>query len=111
MTDQLSTVAAGVSAIASSILGAKVLPLLAQIPNAPPMPQWMTWLLGPLGALIGMIFAVWWLAGRLNRAEAKADKREEERDADRKTLIQVVEQNSTVIREVTEAINKIRNRE
>jgi len=110
MTDQLSTAAAGVSAIASSIFGAKLLPLLAQTTNAP-MPQWMTWLLGPLGALIGMIFAVWWLAGRLNRAELKADKREEERDADRKNLIQIVEQNSMVIKEVTEVIGKIKNRE
>jgi len=109
MTDQLSTTAAGVSAIASSILGSKVLPLLAQVSNAP-MPQWMAWLLGPLGALIGMIFAVWWLAGRLNRAELKADQREAERDADRKTLITVVEQNSAVIRQVTDTINEIRNR-
>lgn len=109
MTDQLSTTAAGVSAMASSIFGAKLLPMLAQATNAP-MPQWMGWLLGPLGALIGMIFAVWWLAGRLNRAELKADKREEERDADRKTLITVVEQNSAVIREVSDAINKIRDR-
>ena len=109
MTDQLSTTAAGVSAIASSILGSKVLPLLGQVANVP-MPEWMTWLLGPLGALIGMIFAVWWLAGRLNRAELKADQREAEHDTDRKTLITVVEQNSAVIRQVTETINEIRNR-
>lgn len=106
MNDQLFTTAAGVSTIASSVFGAKILPLIANA-TSPEMPQWMGWLLGPLGALIGMIFAVWWLAGRLNKAEEKADKREDERDSDRKTLISVVEQNSAVIREVKEAISKI----
>jgi len=53
-----------------------------------------------------MIFAVWWLAGRLNKAEAKADKREDERDSDRKSMITIVEQNSQVIREVKEVIGK-----
>lgn len=67
---------------------------------SPDMPEWMKWILGPLGALVGMIFAVWWLSNRLNKAEAKADKREDERDVDRKTLITVLEQNSSVLRDV-----------
>lgn len=105
MTDHLATTAAGIAIIGSTTLGAKVGGSLATAAGAE-MPAWMGVFLGPLGALAGMIFAVWWLAGRLNKAEEKADKREAERDADRKNLITVVEQNSQVIREVKEVIHK-----
>lgn len=105
MTDHLATTAAGIAIIASTTLGAKAGRLVANVAGEE-MPEWMGIFLGPLGALAGMIFAVWWLAGRLNKAEEKADKREAEREADRKNLIIVVEQNSQVIREVREVIGK-----
>jgi hypothetical protein len=107
MTDHLATTAAAVAIIGSTTLGAKVGSSLATVAGEG-APAWMGIFLGPLGALAGMIFAVWWLAGRLNKAEEKADKREAERDADRKSLITVVEQNSQVIREVKEVIHKCR---
>lgn len=107
MTDHLATTAAAVAILGSSTLGAKVGASVATATGTE-APAWMGIFLGPLGALVGMIFAVWWLAGRLNRAEEKADKREEERDLDRKTLITVVEQNSAVIKEVKEVIGKCR---
>lgn len=74
---------------------------MAAIQVAPSeLPPWMQWLLGPLGALVGMLFAIWWLSQRLNKAEVKADAREVERDQDRKALIIVLEQNSSVLRDV-----------
>ena len=108
MTVQLSAAAAGISTFAASLLGSKILPYLADVSQAE-MPQWMTWMLGPLGALIGMIFAVWWLAGRLNRAEIKADARESARDADRVAVLTALIENTAVIREVKEVIGKCKN--
>jgi hypothetical protein len=44
----------------------------------------------------------------LDKAEAKADKREDERDADRKSLITVVEQNSNVLRNASEILGNVK---
>jgi hypothetical protein len=49
---------------------------------------------------------LWWMKTRLDKAEAKADKRDEERDQDRKTLITVVEQNSHLLRDVKEHLGQ-----
>ncbi len=115
MTPQFEAIAATLVAAAGTFLGSKVLPLIANA-AATEMPEWMKWLLGPLGALIGMIVAVWWLSARLNKAEAKADKRDDERDADRKTLILTLEQNrvslesnSNFTREATDVMREVRD--
>ncbi len=110
MTDQLATTAAGVVILASTTFGSKFAPAIASA-TGNEIPPWMGVFLGPLGALAAMLFAVWWLAGRLNKAEAKADKREDERDADRKSMITIVEQNSQVIREVKEVIGKCKGQQ
>lgn len=108
MTDQLATTAAGVVVLSSTALGSKVFPAIATATGME-IPAWTSVFLGPLGALAAMLFAVWWLAGRLNKAEAKADKREDERDADRKSMIIIIEQNSQVIKEVKEVIGKCKS--
>lgn len=77
------------------------MPLLA---DAVAMPDWLSMLLGPLGALVGLIIAIKWLAGRLDKSEEKYDEREKERDDDRKTLILLVEQNGQVLKEVTKTL-------
>lgn len=107
MTHQLETITAGISTFASAVLGSQIFSALA---DAAPdqMPGWMKWLLGPLGALVGMILAIYWLSRRLDKAEIKADVREQERDNDRKTLITALVENSQVIREVKEVINKFK---
>jgi hypothetical protein len=46
------------------------------------------------------------MAQRLNRAESRFEERDHERDADRRSLILVVEQNSQALREVTGVISK-----
>lgn len=117
MTPLLETSTTAVSATMSAILGAQVfkgashfLADTAQIP----MPEWVQWLVGPVGALVGLVLALRWMAGRLNKAEEKIDRRENERDDDRKRLIEVLSENSRVISENSrvsaEVISILKNR-
>jgi hypothetical protein len=100
MTSQIETIYAGIATAVSAVIGSKVMTITAIQVSPNELPPWMQWLLGPLGALVGMLFAIWWLSQRLNKAEEKADARELERDQDRKALIIVLEQNSSVLRDV-----------
>ena len=81
--------------------------MLAEID--PSMPDWIKLLLGPMGALIGLIVALWWMVQRLNKAEKRFEERDKERDADRRALILVVEQNSQALREVGTVITRYKN--
>lgn len=95
----------GLTAIVAGIVGSQALPdMLSQVPA----PDWIQQLQGPFGALIGLALGLWWMSKRLDKAEAKADKREDERDADRKSLITVVEQNSNVLRSATEILSTVK---
>ena len=96
----------GLTAIVAGIIGSQALPdMLSQIPA----PDWIQQLQGPFGALIGLALGLWWMSKRLDKAEAKADKREDERDADRKSLLTVVEQNSNVLRSATEMLGSVKD--
>lgn len=96
----------GLTAIVAGIVGSQAIPdMLSQIPA----PDWVQQLQGPFGALIGLALGLWWMSKRLDKAEAKADKREDERDADRKSLITIVEQNSNVLRSATEIISSVKD--
>ena len=96
----------GLTAIVAGIVGFRALPdMLSQIPA----PDWVQQLQGPFGALIGLALGLWWMSKRLDKAEAKADKREDERDADRKSLITIVEQNSNVLRSATEILSSVKD--
>ena len=96
----------GLAAIVAGVIGSQALPdMLSQIPA----PDWVQQLQGPFGALIGLALGLWWMSKRLDKAEAKADKREDERDADRKSLITVVEQNSNVLRSATEMLGSVKD--
>ena len=96
----------GLTAIVAGVIGSQALPdMLSQIPA----PDWVQQLQGPFGALIGLALGLWWMSKRLDKAEAKADKREDERDADRKSLITVVEQNSNVLRSATEMLGSVKD--
>lgn len=111
MTQHLDSIAGFVSTVTAAIVGAVSMPAVAQIATGESLPPWATWVLGPLGALVGMMFAIRWLTARLDKQEQKFDAREAERDADRKTLIGVLaqnsltlEQNSTIMREVKDVL-------
>ena len=61
--------------------GVKVGNALADASVGGAVPDWSRYLLGPLGALVGMVVAVWWLAKRLNRVEEQARKDQEARQS------------------------------
>lgn len=83
MTNQLETVITGFIAVAASAMGSKTARMIADVTNAP-MPDWMTWLVGPLGALVGLIIALKWMSARLDKAEQKADQKEQARDKEQR---------------------------
>lgn len=102
MTALLETSTIVISATISAFLGSKMFragsTMVADIAQVP-LPDWVQWVVGPAGALVGLILALRWLANRLNKAEEKIDRRENERDEDRKRLIEVLSENSRVISE------------
>ena len=90
MITNIETAASGFIAVSASLLGSKTTRMIADVTNAP-MPDWMTWLVGPLGALVGLVIALKWMSARLDRTEAKAEakeleakKKEAERDKESK---------------------------
>lgn len=105
MTTHLDTAFAGLAAIGAPLLGNKAGALIAQVTNEA-LPAWLSPLLGPVGAVVCLIIALRWMAGRLQKAEDKYDAREGERDSDRKALITVVEQNSQALRDFRDVLKK-----
>ena len=103
MTHIIDNLTSSIAVIVAGIFGSKVSAFVADIAAEivqVPMPAWMAGLQGSFGALIGLAIGLVWMSKRLDKTEAKADAREAERDADRKNLITVIEQNSTVLRDV-----------
>lgn len=109
MTQHLDSIAGFVSTVTGAIFGAVSMPAIAQIATGESLPPWATWVLGPLGALVGMMFAIRWLTKRLDAQEQKFDSREAERDADRKTLITVLTQNSITLEKNSEVMSAVKS--
>lgn len=105
MTTQIDTLSAGAITLFATAFGYRAPTLLADV-IAMPLPGWAQMVLGPVGAVACLIVALRWMAARLNRAESRFEERDVERDADRRSLILVVEQNSQALREVTGVIAK-----
>jgi hypothetical protein len=80
MQPHIETFAAAGSTLLSAVAGSK---LGLMIANTTPMPEWMQWLLGPFGALIGVLLALLWMSKRLNIAEVREEERRKEREAER----------------------------
>lgn len=101
MTNHLEAVAGFISTITAAIFGAVTIPSLAEIASSDGLPDWAKWMLGPLGALIGMIIAIRWLTTRLDKAETREQARQVERDAQMAEVLklgyratEVIEQNN-----------------
>lgn len=110
ITPQLETMIAGATTMLVGMAGTRVGQTLGDaVPDS--LPSWLQTISGPLGGLACMGIAIWWLSQRLNKAELKAEKREDERDAERKTLIQALEQNTSAMRQVTDAIGGCKGRQ
>ena len=103
------TVSAAVVPLSAMLLG-KAGGFVAQ---TTPLPDWLSPLLGPIGALVGTLLAIRWLLARLDKAETKAEARDDERAKNFAILATmttqnqaVIEQNSEVLAEVKTAIAK-----
>lgn len=107
MQSEIYTVGSVIACIPATILGSKAANFIGQM--APGMPEWAHMLLGPLGALVGLLFAVVWLAKRLKEVEAKNDVREERRQQDRVKLIEVLTLNTETIREAKDTIREAKD--
>jgi hypothetical protein len=109
MQQQIETFAAAGSTLLSAIAGSK---LGLMIANAMPMPEWMQWLLGPFGALIGVLLALVWMSKRLNAAEDREETRRKEREAERTNnqdiLIALVKDSNQVTTTATEVMRDVR---
>jgi len=109
----VETTLSGLAALVASLLGSKAFQaaghLMADVTQQP-MPEWATLLMGPFGGFIGLVLGLIWMAKRLNKAEAKADKRDDERDLHLKSMIQVVEQNSLILRDTKSVLEDVKNR-
>jgi hypothetical protein len=110
MTYQFETVATGLLAVSASAVGAKSARLVAEVTSAP-MPEWMTWLVGPIGALAGLVLALIWMNKRLDRTEAKAEAKETARDArdreERDRLIVALEQSTVAHHQVVGVLESV----
>jgi len=74
-----------------------------------PVADWLTPLLGPVGALGGTLLAIKWLLNRLDKAEQKADVRDQERDKNLQLIASMTIQNQTVIEQNSEVLSDVKS--
>lgn len=103
----IHTTTAAAAVPLSAVLGGKVGSLLSDAVTG--LPDWLAPMLGPAGALLGTLVAIRWLLTRLDRVEAKSDKRDVERDANMQLLATMVAQNQAVISQNSEALSDFKN--
>jgi hypothetical protein len=107
MNSYLNTIAGMVSTVASSLLGSKLFIFIGEVATVEEvLPSWIKYILGPLGALVGMIIAIKWLTSRLDKAEQKIEKREDERDNDRKLLMGLIEKTNSTLDKTNEKLTE-----
>lgn len=104
MTHHLENIAGFTSTIFAAIFGAVALPPVAEIVTNDQVPGWLKGLLGPMGALVGMIIVIKWLTARLDKSEEKRDRRQEQYDEQMVELVKlgvrcsdVIEQNNRLL--------------
>ena len=95
----------------TAVFGSKIGSYVAQTTQ---LPEWLSPLLGPIGALSGTLLAIKWLLARLDKAETKAEQRDVERDKNLTMIATmtaqnqaIIEQNSEVLADVKTAISKM----
>ena len=105
MLPTFETLFAGLVGLCSAIFGSRY--LAETVTDAGDLPRWMEWLIGPLGALVGMIVAIKWLSLRLNKAEEREEARRLERDALMKSVIELGIQTKDVIADNSRTIERV----
>jgi hypothetical protein len=110
MQPHIETFAAAGSTLLSAVAGSKVGLMIA---NTTPMPEWMQWLLGPFGALVGVLLALLWMSKRLNLAEDREEERRKEREAERSknqdTIIMLLKDSNQVTTTAVEVLRDVKH--
>jgi len=99
------TLFAGIIGFYSAVFGSRYLAVVVEDTDG--VPKWVGLLIGPVGALVGMIVAIWWLSSRLNKAEVREEARRVDRESLMKTVIELSEQTKAVIEANTKIISKV----
>jgi hypothetical protein len=117
MPQRFEMAMAGVTIAAAGMMGGKLVPLLAQMSGAGTPDEWLRMILGPGGALVGTLIAIRWLVKRLDGAEEREGKKEQERAhreaeqaAQRVALLEKVIENGVATRQALEATNTLQAR-
>ena len=109
MSHPIEVFAASTSILLGWIAGIKVGDVVAQASHAP---DWTSTLLGPMGALVGVLVALKWMAGRLARAEEREELRRAERaaesKAERETLIALIRDMNSVTAAATAVMQDVK---
>ena len=103
--------------IVTQIISVAVVPLSAAalakaggfIAEATPLPDWLSPLIGPVGALTGTLIAIRWLLERLDKAEVKNEHRDEERAKNMAMIATMTLQNQAVIEQNSEVLVEVKN--
>jgi len=79
MQHVIHSVEFAVLAVSSYVFGK--LTILATASAGGDQPAWLQWIMGPLGALVVMVFAIGWLTKRLDASEKREIERQQQREA------------------------------
>lgn len=90
----------------TAVFGSKLGNYVAQTTQ---LPEWLSPLLGPIGALSGTLLAIKWLLARLDKAETKAEQRDIERDKNLTMIATMTAQNQLVIEQNSEVLADVKN--
>lgn len=90
----------------TAVFGSKIGNYVAQSTQ---LPEWLSPLLGPIGALSGTLLAIKWLLARLDKAETKAELRDIERDKNLSMIATMTAQNQLVIEQNSEVLADVKN--
>ena len=84
MTNPYVDAIAAVAISGAAVAGAKVSTAAARLladSGTVALPEWATWIVGPVGTLVALGIALKWMVGRLDASEGKAEARDKERTA------------------------------
>lgn len=78
--DAIAAVAISGAAVAGAKVSTAAAHMLADSGTVA-LPEWATWIVGPVGTLVALGIALKWMVGRLDASEGKAEARDKERTA------------------------------
>ena len=106
----IETAVTAVTAVTGTMFGSQVGTTIGAVTadvSATPLPEWFQLMIGPVGAVVGLIVALRWMTHRLDLQEKKYESREEERDNDRKMMIETLANSTVIMRDTRNAVENV----